>query len=149
MESKTWKRLVSHESKSDDIILPIIGVLLIASAPRLQTWILGCPPRWCWMNQPRDQKNLKLPVLVAMAFSWSFQVLKPHNIKNIRGVPYNWVTSLTHYNSTGMSIRITEAKDIPIQDPHTGLVVVEMTSSQAGHVAAETWWWIQVTLPLQ
>ena len=37
-----------------------------------------------------------------------------------------------------MSIRITEAKDIPIQDPHTGLVVVEMTSSQAGHVAAET-----------
>merc|ERR1712098_571349 len=38
----------------------------------------------------------------------------------------------------GMSIHITEAKDIPIQDPHTGLVVVEMTSSQAGHVAAET-----------
>ena len=37
-----------------------------------------------------------------------------------------------------MSIRITEAKDIPIQDPHTGLVEVEMTSSQAGHVAAET-----------
>lgn len=38
----------------------------------------------------------------------------------------------------GMSIGITEAKDIPIQDPHTGLVEVQMTSSQAGHVAAET-----------
>lgn len=37
----------------------------------------------------------------------------------------------------GISIGITEAKDIPIQAPHPGLVQVEMTSSQAGHVAAK------------
>ena len=38
-----------------------------------------------------------------------------------------------------MSIGNTEAKDIPIQAPHTGLVEVEMTSSQAGNVAAKIW----------
>ena len=41
------------------------------------------------------------------------------------------------HNLTGISIGITEAKDILIQAPHPGLVEVEMMSSQAGHVAAK------------